>query len=574
MPAARPAALLAAALGFALAAAPARSVPAPEAVLVVRAQPGQVYEGTIAVAGQAHEFLLDDFTSGEDAVISISLKRGKDSSLEPDCNLYAPGDDETPIAMGDFRKDRSTSVAVAKLPLAGQGRHRLFITGKGESSGGYLLKVTAYPAKSFKGEGTVDAEGGAFGVTAPAESLVSLKVAPGSGSDLVPIFDGLDGPGCAMPSLVPGTKPGTATFRVPASGQYTVRLAGDGGTEGSFRWSAKVKAAKASKAAVRVNGGAPGVPPLGPAPAAPFLDPGQPVHGFASDGVDFFWREVKQTGGGGSQYRNSLHAVSLKGGSPRAMENNLGTEQVPAERCVAVAPGHVVAVVDEALISSPRAGGASTTLSAAVGRPDRVLAIGGTALVLDSPELTGYDLDGDGSALLHTFDGTCHDMAAGGIGLVYAVTNGSGNLEVRQIGTDGNGDATVAELAGDPQFWALAARGTDVYLAVDDGEGGSDVLAMSTCAPDSWRLLAGSADAPVNAMAVDELNVYLLADMAEDRMQVVQVPRGGGVPVVLARSNQDIDYDIDGIDIAAHGGYVRFLASDAGTDRFYRVKRR
>jgi hypothetical protein len=52
------------------------------------------------------------------------------------------------------------------------------------------------------------------------------------------------------------------------------------------------------------------------------------------------------------------------------------------------------------------------------------------------------------------------------------------------------------------------------------------------------------------------------------------VPRGGGVPVVLARSNQEADYDIDGIDLVAHGGYVQFLASDAGTHAFYRVKRR
>jgi hypothetical protein len=543
-------------------------------VETMRVTSGQTYEGFIVDVDDAHVFLIEDFGL---QTFSISLKASRGSLLLPDLTLHDPSDVDITSSLDPFRRDGAKSVSVRNAAFpGGEGRHVLRVFGKTGSTGGYLLKVTAKTVKKFKGTGLVETGGGtddtSFAFFAPTEATVSVKAVPAAGSTIVPAVGAVTGSPCAVVSVTPGLTQGTATFRSPLSSVHVVPIEGDSGTAGAFNWLAKVKAAKPSRKAVRVNGGAAYVAPSGPAPATRVVGPGQAVNGFAVDATELCWREYRVSGGGGNLGRNEISCSTLTGASPNSLENNLATDQTPPDHCFAIGRDYAVAVAANELWAVPRGnGGAKDSLDGGVGAVLRVVADDVAAYTLLADGIRRYGFPSDTGDPISTIGGATYlDMAVGGKGIVYALETG-GDLEIRTMANDGADDELLATLSPNPGFHALAARGPDAYFSVQETTG-FRLYRASTCDPGNAVSMTLVADGPARAMAADELNVYVLVDDAVDGIRVAQCSRGGGVATVIARSNLDASYSLDDLDLAAVGGYVYFLADD-GSANFYRVKR-
>jgi hypothetical protein len=553
----------------ALAAPPAGAVVVDAAT--IRVISGQAFDGFILTGGDTHAFLIEDFGLQS---FSVSLKAAKGSTLLPDITFSDPGDIDVTSSLDPFRNDgaRSVSIKNAGFP-SGEGRYVLRVLGKSSSTGEYLLKVTAKVVKSFKGTGLVATGGGTDTISffAPTEALVSVKAVHATGSTLAPMVGAAVGSPCAPATVIPGLIPGTATFRSPLSSVYDVDIVGDGGTAGAFNWVAKVKRAKASKKPVRVNGGAAFLADPGPAPATRLVGAGQSASGFATDGVDFCWREVRTQGGGGNLGRNSVTCTTIAGTKPRSLDNNLATDQTPPDHSFALGPDYAAAVAAGELFAIPRVPGSKSSLGTGVGSAQRVLADGTSAYVLQPDGIRSYDYPSGPAAPVSVVGGDIYlDMVLGGKGIVYGVQSGTDQL-IRTMAVDGTDVTDLATLDPAGQLLALTARGPDAYFAVTDGTG-FQLFRASACDPGTAIPMANVADGPATAMAADDLNVYILVDAA-DGIRVMQSSRGGGEAMAIARGDTPGGYTIDGRDLAAARGYVFFLADD-GAATFYRVKRR
>ncbi len=543
--------------------------------VVVRAVSGQTFQGTIDSEGDAHAYLLEDFAP---QTFSILLKAAKGSALVPDLTLEDPAAGDVTASLAAFRKDGSHSVAVKNAAFpSGPGRYVLRVLGKTGATGttgGYLLKVTTKVVKKFTGTGSVPGSPD-IAFFAPSESVVSLKVTPTSPGAVSPLYGAVTAPSCVSASVLPGLKTGTGTLAIPFTGDYSAEVEGNGGTEGAFQWLAKVKPAKPSKIPVQVNGGAVYFPPDGPGPAAFVTRPGQSTVGFDTDGVALCWREVRTQSNPPQQAgKNSIACSSATGKNLPKIANNFATDGNPPANGFSLGPTDAAVVAGGELFAIPRAGGSATSLGTGLGAVLRVLADDGFAYAFTSGGIRRYPLDGSGSSPVIT-DGsyTYLDMAFGGKGLVFAAQDGAGDLVVVTVGRDGTGSLLLATVSSNPGLRAFAARGPDAFFAVNDGAGGTQILRASSCFPGTAVPLAALANAPVSAMAADELAVYVIEDDAADGVRVRQVPRGGGVPTVIARGNDATGFAIQDGALAAAKGYVYFLADDGG-DAFYRVKRR
>ncbi len=568
--------VLAAAAVLVLAAGSAPAV-VPPATVTARASSGQVYEGFLMAPGELHSFLLEDLYP---MTYSVSLKAGKGSALLPDIALYDASETDITASLAPFRRDAAKSVAVKNAPaFATSGRHVLQVKGKAGSTGSYLLKVTAKVVKSFKGTGFVTSpDATSFDVFAPTESLVKVKVVKGAGSVLVPELLSVDGPSCAVTSLVLSATPGLATFTAPLTGDWAVALGGDGGTGGAFVWSAKVKPAKPSKKPVRVNGGSPYFAGPGPAGGTLTASVGQDVAGFAVDALDLCWREVRTKGGGPKIGKNTVQCTTIKGLNPRTLAADFATDAAPPPRTFALGSSSAAALAAGELFQIPRDGSPEVSLDTGLAAILRVLADGTAAYVMDVDGIVSYPYAGGGPDNVAgsgpgSGGGVYKDMAHGGLGLVFALVNGGGDLEVRTAPVTGGAPTPLATLSPDPGFQALASRGPDAYLAVDNGTGGSSLYRVSTCFPGAAVPLCPDFSGPVRAMAADDQNVYAIEDDASDGIRLRQIPRGGGESLVLFRG-PDAAFTISADGVAAAGGYVYVLADDGGGYDFYRVKRR
>jgi hypothetical protein len=535
----------------------------------VRASSGVTYEGTIDAPGDTHVFVVEDIAP---QLFSVSLKAAKGSSLLPDLFLEDPVAVDQTAALAPFRRDGARSVVVRNADtLSVAGRWLFRVGGKTGSAGGYKLKITAKVVRVFKGSGTVP---GAPDVAffAPTASTVLLKVTPATGSVLVPVYGALVSPPCAAAEAVPGVKPGTATVAVPFSGDYSVGIVGNGGTEGGFRWIAKVKPLKPSKVPVRVNGGALYFPGEGPAPAKFVARPGQDLFGFDTDGIDLCWREVRTSGNPMQQGKNSISCTTVTGKKGRNLANNFASDPSPPPRAFALGPSAAATVAGGALYLVPRDAGGETTLDGTLGTAVRVLVSRDSVFLLETSGIQRYDFMGTPSPV--SSDGSVyHDMVFGGLGLVFAVETAGGDLEVRTTPFAGGGDTLLADLGPNPGLQGLAAFGPTVFVAVADGAGGAILHRASACDPGNPEVLQPFPMAPILALAADSENAYAVESDPADGPRVVQVPAGGGVRTVIARGNDVTGFDVLGSGLVAAKGYVYFVGND-GNDSFYRVRRR
>ncbi len=564
-----------AALVLAALAAP----PAPAVVVdaaTIRAVSGQTYDGFIVLANDTHAILLEDFAP---QTFSIALKAAKGSGLQPDITLRDPVNADVTSTLDAFRKDGAHSVVVKNAVFpSGTGRYILRVTGKNGTTGEYLIKVTAKVVRSFKGTGIVPGSGDtatldpAFFV--PTEAVASVKVVHGSGSTIVPKYTGLAGPACSDARIVPGLKPGTATFVSPESGDFTVSITGDGGTAGTFSWSAKVKPVKTSKKPVRVNGGAPFLAAPGPSPAARITSASQDVVGFASDGVDICWREVRTAPNPPSKVgRNTLQLLTVTGKLPRKA-TDFATDPTLDPHNVALGKGGAAVIANGFLFGITRDGNTVTSIDTVASTVHRVLADDGFAYILEDSGILAYPIGGGASAGVSGVGGrTYGDMAFGGLGVAFSDVTGGGDLEIRTVDRTGVGEILLATLSPDPGLLGIAARGPDVYFAVNDGSGGSRLYRASACNPGSAVAMAYLPAGPVTAMAADDLNVYALHDETTDGVRLVQSARGGGEATIILRGNATAGFAIEPDDLDAAGGFVYLLADD-GSPSFYRTKRR
>jgi hypothetical protein len=571
----RAAAVAVAALVLASLAAP----PAPAIVIdaaTVRAVPGQAYDGFIINPNETHAILLEDFAP---QTFGFVLKAARGSTLLPDITLRDPSNLDVTATLAAFRKDGARSVVVKNAAFpSGAGRYVLRVTGKTGSTGEYLLKVTAKVVRVFKGTGIVPGSGDtaildpAFFV--PTEALASLKVIHGSGSTLVPKYTGAAGPACSETRVVPGLKAGTATFVSPDSGDFTVSITGDGGTAGTFSWVAKVKPVKPSKKPVRVNGGASFLAAPGPAPAARITSASQDVVGFATDGVDVCWREVRTTPNPPSKVgRNTLQLLTVTGKLPRKA-TDFATDSTLDPHNVALGRDRAAVVAAGFLFGITRDGKTVTSIDSGLSTVRRVLADENSAYILQDAGILVYPIGGGASSDVSVVGGrTYGDMAFGGLGMAFADVTGGGDLEIRTVGRTGVGEVLLATLSPGPVLQGFAARGHDVFFAVDDGSGGSRLYRASACNPGTAVPMAGLPDGPVTAMAADDLNVYVLHDDGTDGVRLAQSARGGGEATIILRGNSTAGFTIDPNDLYAVGGLVYLLADD-GSASFYRVKRR
>lgn len=546
--------------------------------VTVRAVSAQTYEGTIDAAGDTHAFVLEDFAPQK---FSVSLKSAKGSTLVPDLFLEHPTNGDVTASLAPFRTDAKRSVAVKNADvLSTPGNWTLRVGGKAGSTGDYVLKVTAKVARSFRGTGSVPAAP-TIDVFAPTASTVTLKVVPKRGSALHPAFSALTPPTCVSTELVSGAKSGTVSMTAPWSGHYVVTMAGDGGTQGAFTWSAKVKAFKPSRVPVRVNGGATYFPDDGPAPAKFIARPGQDLFGFDTDGVDLCWREVRTKGGGGQLGRNDIVCLALDSGKTRTIANNFAVDLAPPRDAFALGPTAAAAFSDGTLFLLPRSGAAEVPLDSTLTAPLSVLVSRDSVFVLHTHAIERYDFAGNKTTVFSNAYHTFLDMAFGGRGIVFALVTGpdpdeqtqAGDLEFLTTPFAGGGATLLVDVGPDPGLQALTGFGPFVYAAVSDGAGGSNVRRASSCNTGTSVLIASFPQAPVTSLSADESNAYAIENDPADGHRIRQIPRGGGVATVIARNNETKSFEIAETPLRAARGVVYFLGND-GNDGFYAVKRR
>jgi hypothetical protein len=420
-------------------------------------------------------------------------------------------------------------------------------------------------AKSFRGEGLVPGSD-TIPFSACAEAVVALKVRPILPGDLAPQFGAVTPPGCLGAAVAPhATRAGQGTLAVPAAGDYLVQVVGAGGTLGAFRWTAKVKPVKPSKAAVGVNAGAPAFPGPGPLPSKPLAGGGQAVAGFDADALGLGWREYRVQGNS----RNSANLLVFRGNDASRLGNNFADDGTPDPRTVALGPTHLLVEANGELWAFPRDGSPGAKLFDPGVDTARVLCDGAAAYVLTPLGVLSIPLAGGTPQPTLLPPAGILDMAFGGRGLVYVLDQGA-LLEVHTSRTDGTDDVILSPVDPDPGLKALAARGGDVFLATDEGPTDSRILRVPACGGAPVEIHRG---APVSALAADELNVYGIETDPVNGSWVRQFPRGGGVSQVLVRSDGTA-FVIDPSDVATAGGWVYFLASSGGDPEFRRVKRR
>ena len=538
--------------------------------VTVRAMAGQSYDGWIVEPAETHEYVLEDFAP---QLFSVSVKAVRGSDLSPALTLEDPVSTDVTASLAPYTTTTSRTVTVKRAPFpSGEGRYVLRVGGRNASVGPYRLKITAKVQRTIKGEAAVVVAPATVAFFVPAEATATLKVTPKSPGSLSPAFTGVTGPSCLIVDLQPGTRTGQAYFTAPVTGRYTVTIAGAGSTSGAFDWVAKVKSAKPSKFPVRVNAGAAYFPDPGPEPAVTVTSTGQDLAGWANDGVDLCWREIRTTGNGSQSGKNSVICTDLKGDNARKIANNFATDAAPPAAGFALGPTHVAVVADGALRAMPRSGGSDVALDADVGTVLRVLVDKDTVYVLRADALRAYPLQGGGFDPLPAAAGTLRDVRLGGRGLVYAVETGGNVVEVRTISRAGADDALLAALDPAVAVTALAARGPDVFVATDDGAGAHRILRIPSC--DGGTPVQIFAGGVVSALAVDEFNVYGVENDPVDGPWVRQFPRGGGVAQVLVRGSGSASCVIDGTAVGAAASQVFFLADASGTPTFLRVKRR
>ena len=538
--------------------------------VTVRASAGQTYDGWIVEPAETHEYVLEDFAP---QLFSVSVKAVKGSDLAPALTLEDPVSSDVTASLAPYTTTTSRTVTVKRAPfVSGEGRYVLRVSGRNASVGPYRLKITAKAQRTVKGEGAVVVAPATVSFFVPFEATATLKVTPKSPGSLSPAFTGVTGPSCLIVDLQPGAKTGQASFTAPTTGQYTVTIAGAGSTSGAFDWVAKVTPASPSKFPVRVNAGAAYFPDPGPSPAKTVTSSGQDVVGWANDGVDLCWREIKKTGNPQQSGKNSINCTDLRGENRRGIANNFATDATPPAAGFALGPTHVAVVADGELIAMPRSGGQDVSLDAAVGTVLRLLADKDAVYVLRADALRRYPLQGGGFDALPVAAGTLRDVCFGGRGLLYVVETGANTVEVHTMTRTGTDDGRPAVIDPAVAVTALAARGPDVFVATDDGAGTHQILRIPTCT--SATPVPIYTGGVVSALAVDEFNVYGVEVDPTDGPWVRQFPRGGGVGQVLVRGSGSASFVIDGTAIGAAAGQVFFLADASGTPTFLRVKRR
>jgi type II secretory pathway pseudopilin PulG len=561
-----------AAVVAALAAAAAPALAADTAT--VRAQAGRTYAGTLEAVGDAHVIQLDDFVL-PGLVLTIALKADR-SDLEPDITLESPSAADLTPDLVPYRKDTATKVAVRKFPMPSEeGRYLLRVRGKNGTTGAYTLKITAGTGTLFQGTGTLpgSAESNVITVHCPTEAAVRLKVSTLLG-ELQPVYgityrsDGLATP------LAVSTKPGQASFVAPVSGDQSIAVNGAGDTEGTFRWTARLKVPKPPRTPVRVNGAPVSYPDPGPLPAKVVVTSGQSIRGIETDGVDLAWREVRTTGGGPNADRNSIEMARVTGAGRRSLANNFATDASAGASTFAMGPRDVAVFAEGRVFQVPRDGTGEVDLGA-FGGVTRALCTSGYALFATDGDLRRYDLD-DGTPTNHTTQPFgIYGLCLGGRGYVY-VSNDAGDPGEEWISTETVEDANEIlleeyALGSVDEVTAIQARGRDVFVAVSTG--GNRAVHRVDAADDLPTTTVFSTSNPLGAMAVDDAHVYVIEVDGTDGARVVQVPRGGGVRQVLLRDDVDGGFTLRQDDIAAAGGYVYVAADVAGNDAILRVRR-
>jgi hypothetical protein len=205
---------------------------------------GDAVSGTVSAAGEVDRIPV---RLVEGALVSVSLKAAKGSTLLPDFVLLGPDREPDGTVAGLLKVNGKGNVlSVKNLPVSSTGLRWIEIRGKNGTTGGWTLATKVKLPKGVTGAPTITKSLGAtsFPFPVPGNATATLTVAAAKGSTAFPAFGGLTDPaGAAVPvdEVLPGrsgfvirnlflAKPGTYTLSLlPGTG-------GDGGVAVTLKW--------------------------------------------------------------------------------------------------------------------------------------------------------------------------------------------------------------------------------------------------------------------------------------------------------------------------------------------------